>query len=123
MVEKIKLSKESMTKLITVLIVAAIVFLSLSILTDNNDERNMISDNNGASESALCSILSEIKGVGSVNVLVEYGEESIVCGVIVTAEGAEDPVVKNDIIKGVSTLYDIPASSVMVFEKKEETTE
>ena len=123
MLEKIRLSKESMTKLITVLIVAAIVFLSLSILTDNNDERNMISDNNGASESALCSILSEIKGVGSVNVLVEYGEESIVCGVIVTAEGAEDPVVKNDIIKGVSTLYDIPASSVMVFEKKEETTE
>lgn len=118
MFEKIKLSKESMTKLMIVLIVSAIVFLSLSVLTENNDGRKMISDNNGAKESALCSILSEIKGVGAVNVLVEYGEESSICGVIVTAEGADNPVVKNDIVKGVSTLYDIPVSSVMVFEKR-----
>ena len=123
MLEKYRLSKESMTRLVIVLIVAAIVFLSLSILTDNDDGRKMISDNNGASESALCSILSEIKGVGAVNVLIEYGEESTVCGVIVTAQGAKDPVVKKDIIQGVSTLYGIPASSVMVFEKKEEAKE
>jgi len=123
MFEKMKLSKESMTKLMIVLIVSAIVFLSLSVLTENNDGRKMISDNNGAKESALCSILSEIKGVGAVNVLVEYGEESSICGVIVTAEGADNPVVKNDIVKGVSTLYDIPVSSVMVFEKKGEITE
>lgn len=123
MLEKFRLSKDSMMKLMTVLIVAAIVFLSLSILTDNDDSRKLISDNNGATESSLCSILSEIKGVGAVKVLVEYGEKSTVCGVIVTAEGAGDPVVKNDIIKGVSTLYDIPVSSVMVFEKKEEKKE
>lgn len=123
MLEKFRLSKDSMMKLMTVLIVAAIIFLSLSILTDNDDSRKLISDNNGATESALCSILSEIKGVGAVKVLVEYGEKSTVCGVIVTAEGAGDPVVKNDIIKGVSTLYDIPVSSVMVFEKKEEKKE
>ena len=120
MLEKLRLSKESMTKLVTVLIVAAIIFLSLSILTDNNDGRTMISDNHGASEAALCSILSEIKGVGAVKVLVEYGEKDTVCGVIVTAEGAGNPIVRKDIIKGVSTLYDIPVSSVMVFEKREE---
>ena len=120
MFEKYRLSKDSITKLIIVLIISAIFFLSMSILTDNGDSRKMISDNNGATESALCSILSEIKGVGAVKVLVEYGEESTVCGVIVTAEGAGDPVVKSDIIKGVSTLYDIPVSNVMVFEKKEE---
>ena len=123
MLEKCRLSKDSMTKLIVVLIVSAIFFLSMSILTDNDDSRKMISDNNGATESALCNILSEVKGVGSVNVLVEYGEESTVCGVIVTAEGAGNPIVKSNIIKGVSTLYDIPVSSVMVFEKKEEQKE
>jgi hypothetical protein len=112
-----------MTKLISVLLISAVFFLAVSILTDNDDSRNMISDNNGATESALCSILSEMKGVGAVNVLVEYGEQSTVCGVIVTAEGAGNPVIKKDIIKGVSTLYGIPASSVMVFEKKEEQTE
>ena len=120
MLEKMRLSKESITKLVSALIIAAIFFLSVSILTDNDDGRTMISDNNGASESALCSILSEIKGAGAVNVLVEYDEKSNVCGVIVTAEGAGDPVVKHDIIKGISTLYDIPVSSVMVFEKKED---
>ena len=120
MLEKMRLSKESITKLVSALIIAAIFFLSVSILTDNDDGRTMISDNNGASESALCSILSEIKGAGAVNVLVEYDEKSNVCGVIVTAEGAGDPVVKYDIIKGISTLYDIPVSSVMVFEKKED---
>ena len=123
MFEKFNLSKDSMTKLISVLLISAVFFLAVSILTDNDDSRNMISDNNGATESALCSILSEMKGVGAVNVLVEYGEQSTVCGVIVTAEGAGNPVIKKDIIKGVSTLYGIPASSVMVFEKKEEQTE
>ncbi|MBR3786297.1 MAG: hypothetical protein IKJ77_07835 [Firmicutes bacterium] len=123
MLEHIRLSKESVTRLVVVLIVSAVVFLSLSILTDSDDGRGIISDNNGASESALCSILSEIKGAGAVNVLVEYGEEGKACGVIVTAEGADDPVVKNDIVKGVSTLYGIPASSVMVFEKKGEQKE
>lgn len=120
MLEKFGLTKDAMTKLVTVLTISAIVFLSLSILTDSKDGRKMISDNNGATESALCSILSEIKGVGDVNVLVEYSEKSTVCGVIITAEGADSPIVKNDIIKGVSTLYDIPVSSVVVFEKKEE---
>ena len=123
MFEKFNLSKDSMTKLISVLLISAVFFLAVSILTDNDDSRKLISDNNGATESALCSILSEIKGVGAVNVLVEYGEKSTVCGVIVTAEGAGNPVIKNDIIKGVSTLYDIPVSSVMVFEKKEDQTE
>ena len=123
MIEKFNLSKDSMTKLISVLLISAVFFLAVSILTDNDDSRNMISDNNGATESALCSILSEMKGVGAVNVLVEYGEKSAVCGVIVTAEGAGNPVIKNDIIKGVSTLYDIPVSSVVVFERKEDQTE
>lgn len=123
MLEKLRLSKETMTKLMTVLIVATVFFLSLSILTDSNDSRKLISDNDGATESALCSILSEIKGVGSVNVLIEYDKERAVCGIIVTADGAADPVVKSNIIKGVSTLYDIPVSNVMVFEKKEEVKE
>ena len=37
---------------------------------------------------------------------------------MVTAEGAADPVVRNNIVKGVSTLYDVSASSVMVFQKE-----
>ena len=37
-----------------------------------------------------------------------------------TAEGAGNPTVANNLTKGVATLYDIPVSSVMVFEKEQE---
>ncbi len=120
MFERPEIKKETMVKLIGAIIVASVFLLTISILTDSHDSRRQISDDDGATESALCSFLSEVKGVGDVDVMIQYGEESKVSGVIVTAQGAEDPVVKTGIIKGVSTLFDIPASSVMVFEKNQE---
>ena len=117
---KANLTKETVTKILTALIIASIFFLTMSILMDDNDSRRQISDNNGATEANLCNILSDIKDVGEVNVLIEYGDDSTVCGVIVTAEGAGNPVVKNNIVKGVATLFDIPVSNVMVFERSQE---
>lgn len=118
MFEKPEITKEGVMKIVVALIIASIVLLSLSILTDDNDSRKQISDDDGATE--LCSILSEIKGVGDVNVMLQYNDKNNVTGVIVTAQGADDPVVKTNIVKGVSALYDIPVSSVMVFEKNQE---
>ena len=123
MFEKPEITKENIMKIIIAIIIASIFLLTLSILTDDNDSRRQISNDNGATETTLSGILSEIKGVGDVNVMVQYNEENSVTGVIVTAEGAEDPVVKNNIAKGVSTLFDIPVSSVMVFEKSQEESE
>lgn len=123
MVKKLQLTKDGVTKLIVCMIIASIFFLTMSILTDDHDSRKQIADTDGAGEEALCSILSEIEGVGQVNAMVRFNEESTVSGVIVTAQGAGDPVIKNSIIKGVAALYDIPASSVMVFEKSEEKIE
>ena len=40
--------------------------------------------------------------------------------VLVTAEGAGDPVVAKNLTDGVAALYNIPASSVIVFEKEQE---
>lgn len=120
MFEKPEIKKENILKIVVALIVASVILLTLSILTDDNDSRSQISDNDGATETTLCNILSEVKGVGDVNVMIQYDDESKVSGVIVTAEGAHDPVVKNDVIKGVSALFDIPVSSVMVFEKNQE---
>ena len=58
--------------------------------------------------------------------MLQYGEKDQVAGVIVTAEGAGDPVVKNDLIKAVMAVFDISSANVEVFEKtsasdKEET--
>ena len=117
MFEKINITKENLSKQIIALIVAAVFLLTMSILTDDNDSRKFISSDGRGSEAALCSFLSDIDGVGSVSALIEYDTEEKVVGVVVTAEGAADPVVRNNIVKGVSTLYDVPATSVMVFQK------
>ena len=123
MFEKPEITKEGIVKIIVAIIIASIFLLTLSILTDDNDSRKQVSDNDGATETTLSSILSEIEGVGDVNVMVQYDDKDSVTGVIVTAEGADDPVIKSDIVKGVSTLFDIPVSSVMVFEKSQEESE
>lgn len=123
MFEKFQFTKDTAVKIITAIIISSVFLLTVSVLTDSDDSRKQISDDNGASEAALCSFLSDVKGVGKVSVMIEYGEKGTVSGVIVTAQGADDPVVKNDIAKGVATLFDIPVSSVMVFEKNQEESE
>lgn len=112
-----KINKENLIKIITALIIASIALLSISILTDDNDSRRQILDKDGGTETNLCSILSDIKGVGEVNVMVEYEDDDSVKGVIVTAQGARNPIVKNNLTNAVATLFKIPVSNVVVFEK------
>ena len=117
MFEKLKEDMQ-LTKVVTVLLIASIGILALSVLSDTSDGRKQIIDRDG-SEEKLCSVLSEIKGAGTVEVMVEYSEDSTVSGVIVIAEGGNNPVIANDLTNGVATLYDIPVSSVIVFEKEQ----
>ena len=89
--------KVNLIKLITVLIIASVAVLALSILTESSDGRKQIIDRDGGSEEKLCSMLSGIKGAGEVEAMVQYNEDSSVSGVIVIAEGGSDPVIANDI--------------------------
>ena len=93
--------KENFIKLITVLLIASIGILALSILTENSDGRKQIIDGDG-------------------EVMVQYNDDYSVAGVIVIAEGGADPVTANALTNGVATLYNIPVSSVIVFEKEQE---
>jgi hypothetical protein len=49
--------------------------------------------------------------------MLEYDSRSKVTGAIILAEGASNSVVRNNLTNGVATLYSIPVSSVIVFEK------
>lgn len=113
-------SKGMLSRLVTVLLIASVAILALSILNGSKDGRKQIIDSDGASEERLCSILSGIKGADEVEVIVKYDNDSQVSGVIVSAVGAENPVVANKLTNGVATLYNIPVSSVIVFEKEQE---
>lgn len=121
MLEKLKKdprTKERALKIIALLIIAAVILLSFDVFTQGRDGRRQILDDDGGTEAELCSILADIEGVGDVDVMLQYGEDDKVTGVIVTARGAKDPVVKNDLINAVMAIFNISATSVEVFEKK-----
>ncbi len=141
-----KFAKDLLFKFITVLIIASAALLLLNVLSQNKDGRMQIIDEDGGTEysqmtaitleeARLAKILSDIKGVGSVGVMLSYTEpeeiQSVfsnigeakmkkIKGVIVTAQGAENPVIKNNIKNAVSAVYDIPLKNVIIFEKNGE---
>ncbi len=140
--------KDLLVKLLTILFVAVIALLLFDVLTQSKDGRRQIVDMNGGSEYTeetaiateeeirLEEILSQMKGVGDTNVMITYqsteaadtvfsgsSTDRKVGGVIVAAEGAGDMIIKNNIINAVATVFDIPVSNVVVFEKSESGTE
>lgn len=145
-----KYVKDLLIKLLTILFVAAIALLLFDVLTQSKDGRRQIVDMDGGTEyteeTALATeeeirlekILSQMKGVGDTNVMITYQnveEEDTVFssernkndrkveGVIVASEGAGDIIVRSNIIDAVATVFNIPASNVMVFEKSDTDTE
>ena len=105
-------------KIVIVMIIAAVLLLSFDVFTGGSDGRRQIVDEDGGVEVQLCNILSNMEGVGDVEVMLQYGENEQIAGAIVTAEGASDPVVKNDVTKAVMAVFGISAANVEVFEKK-----
>lgn len=121
MFEKLKSDpkfKDLAVKLIAVLIIISVALLSFDVFTQNTDKRKQIIDETVSTETALCTILTDIKGVGKVDVMLQYDKDEQISGVIVTAEGAEDPVIRNNLVNAVRAVFNIPVSSVMVFEKE-----
>lgn len=120
MLEKIRKDpkvKDLVVKIAALLIILAVALLSFDVFTQNKDGRKQIIDEDGGTEAQLCRILTDIKGVGNVDVMLQYDEKDQISGVIVTAEGAEDPVIRNNLVNAVRAVFNIPVSSVMVFEK------
>lgn len=110
--------KDKALKAVIVVIVLAVILLTFDVFTQSKDGRRQIIDDDGGVEDQLCTILSDIDGVGNVDVMLRYDDEEKVSGAIVTAEGAGSPVVKNDLINAVMAVFNISSDSVEVFEKR-----
>lgn len=111
-------SKDIILKLITVAVIAAVLLVAFDVITQDRDSRRQIIDEDGGSEMTLSEILTDIDGVGAVDVMIRQGEDNAISGVIITAEGAGDPVIRDNITRAVAAVYNIPASNVVVFEKR-----
>ena len=111
-------SKDIIIKLITIAVIAAVLLVAFDVLTQDSDSRRQIIDEDGGSEMTLSEILTDIDGVGAVDVMIRQGEDNAISGVIITAEGAGDPVIRDNITRAVAAVYNIPASNVVVLEKR-----
>ena len=111
-------SKDIIIKLITIAVIAAVLLVAFDVLTQDRDSRRQIIDEDGGSEMTLSEILTDIDGVGAVDVMIRQVEDNAISGVIITAEGAGDPVIRDNITRAVAAVYNIPASNVVVFEKR-----
>ena len=111
-------SKDIIIKLINIAVIAAVLLVAFDVLTQDRDSRRQIIDEDGGSEMTLSEILTDIDGVGAVDVMIRQGEDNAISGVIITAEGAGDPVIRDNITRAVAAVYNIPASNVVVFEKR-----
>ena len=111
-------SKDIIIKLITIAVIAAVLLVAFDVLTQDRDSRRQIIDEDGGSEMTLSEILTDIDGVGAVDVMIRQGEDNAISGVIITAEGAGNPVIRDNITRAVAAVYNIPASNVVVFEKR-----
>lgn len=110
-------AKDKFIKALSIIIIVIVILLSFDVFSQNNDGRRQIVDRDGGVEADLCMILSDIEGVGEVDVMLQYDEDDHITGAIVTAGGADDPVVKNNVVNAVMALFDISASNVEVFKK------
>lgn len=110
-------AKDKFIKALSIIIIVIVILLSFDVFSQNNDGRRQIVDRDGGVEADLCMILSDIEGVGEVDVMLQYDEDDRITGAIVTAGGADDPIVKNNVVNAVMALFDISASNVEVFKK------
>ncbi len=99
-----------------VFIIAMGLIIYSSVASNKGTESDSVSslvmtDN----ETRLASILSELDGVGMVQVLITESDE-IVVGVLVVAEGAENPVVAWKIVDAVSGALCIDRNIVDVYK-------
>lgn len=74
-------------------------------------------------EERLGAMLSMIEGAGDVSVMISYdedGEGERVKGVVVLADGGDNPRVKTDIYKAAEASLNIGANRICILKKEEE---
>lgn len=65
-------------------------------------------------ELKLASILSSIDGVGDADVMINESE-GVITGVVIVCDGADNIMVRNDIINAVSTALSVKRSAIAIY--------
>lgn len=107
--EKWKLNKQQL------LILLCIGMLLLVIAVPTKDSAAAMSYGNDL-ESRLERILSQIEGIGKVQVMITMNEEEQVQGIAVSAQGGDRSTIAKEIVEVVRALFDIETHKIKVIK-------
>ena len=100
--------------IVAVLLVALICAVYFINKSNKSSQTAQVTTEKTVKEVKLTQILSTIEGVGATDVMINEGEDGI-HGVIIVCEGANNIMVKNDIINAVSTALNIPKDLIAIY--------
>lgn len=102
------------------LILAVVVVLLVFVGSGTKNASKTVEDDSyiDEMEHKICSVIQNIDGCGKAAVAISYDSDNNVIGVVVVAEGANDPVIRFKIVEVVVTLLDVDNNSVSVFRYK-----
>lgn len=108
----------------TIIIIAALILALIGAiwLMNNASEKTglptaNISADKSPQEIKLSQILRSIEGVGETDVLINEGENGIE-GVVIVCSGADNIMVKNDILNAVSTALNVDKKIIAIYAMK-----
>lgn len=98
------------------IIISLIIALSIAAIIAFGESKpvTVTSINRSVTEEKLVRILSEIRGVGQAEVMISEADGNIE-GVIIVCEGANDIMVKNDVINAVITAFKVEKNNIAVY--------
>ncbi|MBE7088185.1 MAG: hypothetical protein E7370_01480 [Clostridiales bacterium] len=109
-------AKKNKTIIIVVIILFALI-LALYYINTKSSSSQTAGDftQKTQTEIKLASILSNIKGVGQSDVMINEGEDGEICGVVIVCTGADNIMVRNDILNAVSTALKVEKNLIAIY--------
>lgn len=109
--------KQNKSALIVLILLLALIVIAISLGGGKNKlvtSTASNSQNKSVTEIKLEQILSEIKGVGQAEVMINESEDGIE-GVIIVCSGANDLMIRNDILNVVTTALNVKGNNIAIY--------
>ena len=109
--------KQNKSALIVLTLLLALIVIAISL---GGGKSKLVtstasnSQNKSVTELKLEQILSEIKGVGQAEVMINESEDGIE-GVIIVCSGANDLMTRNDILNVVTTALNVKGNNIAIY--------
>ncbi len=114
-----------------ILLLIGILLVVIALPTEKNSNENkdkhMLSDSSKTgeciyateTEQKLSNLLSQMEGVGDTQVMIAYGKDEQVQGIVILAEGGANAIVVRNITGVVQALFDVNSHKIKVIEKNQ----